>query len=64
MKFRIGLPVQADLAVQRLDDLGRRRALWFVQDRQVLRREGGVLGQVRVTEVRALDVSVVIVALA
>src|SRR5665213_886208 len=45
----------ANGAVQRLDGLDRRRALRFVQDREVLRGEGGVVGQVRVTEVRALD---------
>src|ERR1700722_3410986 len=44
-----------DRAVRRLDGLDRRRALWFVEHWKVLRGERGVIGQVRVTEVSALD---------
>src|ERR1035438_8444235 len=45
----------ADGAVQRLDRLDRRGAFRFEEHRKVRRREGGVIGQVRVTEVRSLD---------
>src|ERR1019366_10414299 len=45
----------ADGAVKRLEGLGRRRALRFVQDREILRGERGVVGQVRVTKVRTLN---------
>src|SRR5580704_7779947 len=47
---------EADLAVQRLDNLTGRRTFWLEDAGQVLRREGIVGRQVRVTEVRRLDV--------